>query len=279
MSATFVVYIDESGDEGFSFGKGSSDWFVLSAVITKKAHDIETVKLIDRVRGLLKKPEKKPFHFRDMKHEQRLPFIAEVAKADLRLVSVLVCKRLLKEPEKFQERYRLYFYAVRYLFERVSWYCRDHRSAHDIGDGSAELVFSNRSGMSYEEMQKYLQYLKDKTGPLDIKIDWTAIVLNQITAFSAGRRMGLQIADAVAGGFFYAVQPSAYGFREDRYARLLRPVVYHRHGAFIGYGVKLWPKESEDLVRTEKGFEWLNAYTGSGAQDPTHEGLPFLRMT
>ena len=42
MSATFVVYIDESGDEGFSFGKGSSEWFVLSAVVTKKAQNAET---------------------------------------------------------------------------------------------------------------------------------------------------------------------------------------------------------------------------------------------
>lgn len=91
--------------------------------------------------------------------------------------------------------------------------------------------------------------------------------------------MGLQIADAVASSFFYAVQPSAYGFREGRYAQLLHPVVYHRHGTFIGYGVKLWPKESEDLVRAEKSFEWLTAYTGSGAQDPTREGLPFLRTT
>ena len=37
MSASFVVYVDESGDEGFSFGQGSSDWFVLSAVITRAA--------------------------------------------------------------------------------------------------------------------------------------------------------------------------------------------------------------------------------------------------
>ena len=37
MSASFVVYVDESGGEGFSFGQGSSDWFVLSAVITRAA--------------------------------------------------------------------------------------------------------------------------------------------------------------------------------------------------------------------------------------------------
>ena len=49
MSAMFVVYIDESGDEGFSFERGSSEWFIVSAIITRKAKDIETVKLVDTV--------------------------------------------------------------------------------------------------------------------------------------------------------------------------------------------------------------------------------------
>jgi len=68
MSATFVVYIDESGDEGFSFGAGSSDWFILSAVITRKADDLDTVKLVDAVRTRLEKPFRKPLHFRDLRH-------------------------------------------------------------------------------------------------------------------------------------------------------------------------------------------------------------------
>ena len=36
MAASFVGYVDESGDEGFKFTAGSSAWFVLSAVITRK---------------------------------------------------------------------------------------------------------------------------------------------------------------------------------------------------------------------------------------------------
>jgi hypothetical protein len=44
MAASFVAYIDESGDEGFKFAKGSSEWFVLSAAITRKRFDVATVK-------------------------------------------------------------------------------------------------------------------------------------------------------------------------------------------------------------------------------------------
>ncbi len=242
---SFVIYIDESGDEGFSFGNGSSDWFVLSAVVTHRPVDLQTVKLVDTVRKQLGKPDKKPLHFRDLRHEHRLPFLGAIAGADLRALSILIHKPSLKEPEKFQERYRLYFYAVRLLLERASWYCRDHRPVHDIGDGSADVVFSNRSGMSYSEMRTYLDLLREQKDTRDVRIDWSTIRTDQITAYSAGRRMGLQIADAVAGSFYYAVEPSQYGYTEDRYVKLLKPIVYHRHGRSLGYGVKFWPREAE----------------------------------
>lgn len=257
MSATFVVYTDESGDEGFSFGRGSSEWFVLSAIITRKAGDLEVVKLIDRVRTQLGKPPKKPLHFRDLKHEQRLPLVDAIAKADLRPVSVLVHKPSLGEREKFQERYRLYFHALRHLFERVSWCCRDHRPPRGPGDGTAEMVLSNRSGMSYAEMGDYLAYLGERTGPLDVRVDWSVIAPERIAAYTPGKRMGLQIADAVASSFFYAVQPSQHGFTEDRYARMLRPVVYHRHGQYGGYGLKLWPQEMERVMQSGEHLRWM----------------------
>lgn len=257
MSATFVAYIDESGDEGFSFDRGSSEWFVLSAVVIRKVKDLETVKVVDRIRTQLGKPDRKPLHFRDLKHEQRLPFLDAINKADLRTVSVLVYKPSIKEPEKFQKRYQLYFYAVRYLFERVSWYCRDHRTPHDEGDGSAEIIFSNRSGMSYEEMKEYLNFLKTETGFFNVQIEWEVIRPDLITAFTAGKRMGLQVADAVASSFYYAVQSSQYGYTEDRYARMLKPVVYHREGRYLGYGLKFWPGEVEGILQNEVRFGWV----------------------
>jgi hypothetical protein len=257
VSATFVVYVDESGDEGFAFGQGSSEWFVLSGVVTRKASDLDTVKLVDRVRAHLDKPEKKPLHFRDLRHEQRLPFVDAIAKADLRALAVLVHKPALEEPEKFQERYRLYFYAARYLLERVSWYCRDHKGAADPGDGSAQIVFSNRSGMSYVELREYLQHLQTQTGLFDVRIDWSVIRPEQVTAYTAGKRMGLQVADAVAGSFYYAAQPSQHGYTEDRYARMLKRVVYHREGRYQGYGLKFWPREVSQMVEREERFAWV----------------------
>lgn len=257
MNASFVVYIDESGDEGFKFGQGSSEWFFLSAVIIKKSSDLQTVKLVDDVKIQLGREPKKPLHFSKLKHEQRLLFVDHISKADLKLVTVLIHKPSIKEVEKFQERYRLYFYGVRYLFERISWYCRDHRAAHDVGDGSAHIIFSNRSGMSYDEMKQYLQLLQSQTKLLDVRIEWSIINCEQIESFTPGKRMGLQIADAIASSFYYALENSPYGFTEDRYARMLKPVVYHRKSRYIGYGLKFWPSEGENATSSDKKFLWI----------------------
>lgn len=257
MTPTFVAYIDESGDEGFAFGKGSSDWFVLSAVVVRKSKDLATVKLVDKVRAQLGRPPNKPLHFRDLKHEQRLPLIAEIAKADLRAVTVLVHKPSILEPEKFRERYRLYFYTGRYLFERLSWFCRDHRTSHDAGDGTVQIVFSNRAGTSYDELRRYLEQLEGRSVLRDVRIDWSVLKRDQIIAYTPEKRRGLQIADAVASGFFYAVQPSIHGFTEDRYARMLKPVVYHRQGWYLGYGLKFWPRELDEQLKKGERYGWV----------------------
>jgi hypothetical protein len=249
---SYRVYIDESGDEGFDCAKGASQWFVLSAAVTRASTDLETVKLVDTVRTLLNRPAKKPLHFRDLRHEHRIPFIDHIARARLRVLSVLVHKPSIVDPETFQDPHRLYFYAVRYLLERVSWLCRDRRDPED-GDGTAEIVFSNRSSMSYDELRSYFKRLEAAEPPTSI--DWSAIRCDQMVAFAAGKRMGLQIADAVAYAFFRAVEPTAYGHTEDRYARMLRPVVYNQGKIYKGYGIKLWPGAVESSI--QGSIAWL----------------------
>lgn len=71
MTASFTIYIDESGDEGFVFQpneRGSSRWLVLSAVVFRKSNDLQAVHLMREVRVRLGKEPKKALHFREMKH-------------------------------------------------------------------------------------------------------------------------------------------------------------------------------------------------------------------
>ena len=202
MPVSYVVYIDESGDEGFEFSEGSSEWFVLSAVIIKKEIDLQTVKLIDAAKTRLGMPADKILHFRNLDHNKRLTLIDEISRADLRISSIIMHKPSFKEPVIFQGRYRFYFYSTRYLLERVSWFCRDARTPDEMGDSSAEFIFSNRSGMSYEDMRNYLGRLKDNN---DVNIDWSVVNIPNIKPLPAASRMGLQIADAAASGIYCGV--------------------------------------------------------------------------
>ncbi len=220
---------------------------MIAGVVLKCANELEEVKLVDEVRSLLKRPERKPLHFRDLRHEHRVPYAERISGSGLRAFSILVHKPSLMEPENFAQGNRLYFYATRYLLERVSWYCRDHRPQQDTGDGSVEVVFSNRSGMSYESLRGYLKRLEANSPAWGVTIDWNVINCDQVRSLCHGKRMGLQIADAVASSAYYAVQPSQYGFTEDRYLRILLPRFYRYKGSLWGYGIKLWPKEAEAI--------------------------------
>jgi hypothetical protein len=246
MSSSFVVYIDESGDEGFAFGKGSSEWFVLSAVVTLKPDDLETVRLVDRVRSRLKRPDHKPLHFRDLRHEHRLALVAEIASASLRVVSLLVHKPSLTNRGDLLG-HNLYFHAVSHLLGGIAMLCRAARPG--AGDGTAEILFSNRSGMSYDELKQFLQARVTEN-----ELDGTFFRWDRIHAQTPGRRMGLQIADAVATGFFKAVELTEYGFTEDRYARILKPVLFRRDSIYLGCGLRFWPTQ---IVGERRAPAWV----------------------
>lgn len=174
-NASFQVYIDESGCEGFRYDRGSPEWFVLSAVITCTSNDLETVKLIDAVRETIGIKQGHALHFRKLKHERRIPYVNAIANSKIRAISILVHKPSLEEKEKFQSKNILYFYATRFLIERISWFCREMHSTNQPGDGSPDLVFSKRKNMSYEELKEYLNRLEMQSQYKDIQIDWNYI--------------------------------------------------------------------------------------------------------
>lgn len=187
----FKAYVDESGDEGFVFrpdGSGSSRWMVLSAIVIRKEKDMALVRLLSDVRQLLAKQPKQQLHFSDLRHEQRVPYIRKLAAVPLRTVSVIIHKPSIREPERFQaEKFLLYRYATRLLLERISWLCRDHADPAK-GGAKAEVIFSNRSIMSYEDLRDYLLLLKNQSNPMDVRIDWNAIDPQRVSAICGESR-------------------------------------------------------------------------------------------
>ncbi len=250
--ADFVVYIDESGDEGFVFredGSGSSRWFVLSAAVIRRQNDLQMVSCMKEVREVLRKPPKTPLHYVDLKHEQRVPYIRRVGALPMRTVSVMIYKPLIQEPEKFQNtKYLLYRYATRMLLERISWLCRDQRRTED-NNGQVEIIFSNRSMMSYNDIRDYLRLLirQHETDPQKIQIEPAVIDPDRIRSVEHSKLAGLQVADAVASGIHFGVKVNRYGETETAYLSHLRKTLYRHRGELLGYGVKLWPEDYETI--------------------------------
>lgn len=156
MNPSFVVYIDESGDEGFVFngdGSGSSRWFVLSAAVIRKANDLQMVSCLKATREVLGKQPKAPLHFVDLKHELRVPYIRRVGDLPIRTVSILIYKCLLLS-QKSSRTPNICFTATPLVccWSGFHGFCRDQRQA-DEGDGFAEIIFSNLSNMSYNDIR------------------------------------------------------------------------------------------------------------------------------
>lgn len=263
MTVSFRAYIDESGDEGFSFRQSldkqaSSDWFVLAAFVTRKSNDLETVKTIDRVRAEFKLHPRKHVHWKDLKHPEKIRYSQVISELRIQAIAICVHKPSLLEPEKFGNNYRLYFYCVRYLLERLSWLVRDHHSAVHGGDGTAEVIFSNRQGMPYEEMKEYLRLLKiQKENGQNVQIEFDRVPVEKISTQTPGRSMGLQLADAVAGAIFNGLERDRYGNSEPRYAQTLFAKFYRHKGSARGYGIKIVPPDAEEKLGNHGELKWL----------------------
>lgn len=260
---SFRIYIDESGEEGFVFnpdGTGSSRWLVISAVITRRENDLVVVRLMDKIRAILHRPLRQPLHFYKLEHSQRVAYSREIggAAASLRTISILVHKPSIAEPERFRsQKHLLYRYVCRFLLERVSWLCRDHRKP-GVGDGRAEVIFSNRSQMSYDTIRDYFNKLRaTPSDEINITIDWSVIDPDLIRAVDHSQLAGLQVANAVASSLYQAVNPNSYGDVEEKYARLLLPTAYRHKKTLLGYGVKFWPDDFQKLKSANPHISWF----------------------
>lgn len=173
-----------------------------------------------------------------MDHPPRLVLFHELAALSFKTVSVLSYKPDIQDVQIYRSsKFLLYRDLTNLLVERVSWLCRDHARVGE-GDGSVDLIFSDRAAMSYEDMRDYMRSLRrqsESDGPG--RVHWPAINIERLRAVQHSQLAGLQIADAVASSTFYAVNPSRFGITDPSYLHFLRHHVYRQEGAWLGFGV------------------------------------------
>src|SRR5665647_266717 len=102
--------------------------------------------------------------------------------------------------------------------------------------------------MSYDDLRNYLQQLKDDIAK-DVRIDWNVVDPALVSAVNHDHLAGLQLADAVATSVFYAVHKNQYGEVEERYLKLIAPIIYRHEGRMDGYGLKFWCEDKAEIAR------------------------------
>jgi Protein of unknown function (DUF3800) len=247
MSHTYLAFIDESGDDGLGgpFREpgdhgGASRWLVISACLFRATHSLEAVKWRNEITGLMPEKKSRDLHFAKLNHGQKLATVHAIAGKPVRAISVIASKEAISN-DIYVEKNQLYFYMTRYLIERLSWLCRDHRPMAPEGDGRVAITFSRRGGMQYDAFRAYLERLKlDDRG--DVRIHWPVVDINAVKAADHSSSASLQLADAVASSFAAGFEPDRYGNCEPRYAETLKPITYNRKRNYLSYGVKIVPQ-------------------------------------
>jgi len=258
---SFFACIDESGDQGFSFGtqNSSSPWFVLAAVVGLA---VNTPELSTRVLQLKKEigwNPSKHLHFKDVKSDRRDVVIQRTVECrdHIRSIVVMFHKPSLANPEAFSENNRLYFYSTRFLLERISWLCRDSREhqSKTHGDGTCRLIFSRMNEVSRLSLVGYLERLRNT----ESTVYWPAFRQDRLEAMSPSKHVGLQLADVVAHSFYCADHPNEKR-RAHSWAETLKPIMHRgRNGAYRGSGVKIFPAFAENQITQGTLCPWVTS--------------------
>jgi hypothetical protein len=258
----FHAYIDESGDEGFVFRdhpvRASSEWFVLSACVVRT----KNLPIIARqIKPTLDQIEVdgRVAHFSRLPHDAKVAITECLGTKSIKTVSICVNKRALHETYEnhtLGNRRRLYFYATRFLLERITWIARDY-SGRGADDDRCKLIFSKCKNLSYEKMAKYLDELQNT----NTQIAWPYIDLAATEVGQHNDSMWLRMADIVASATTSALELNRFGGWEDRYVLGMRKAMYRYRGKTCrSYGLKFFPS---DPAESENGrYRWIATVFG-----------------
>ncbi len=241
----YNVYIDEAGDEGFKFqcssGRGSSKFFVLSAIIVKKELDQKLASVVNDLKSILKYQQKdilSPLHFYKMSHEKRKVCIKQLVDfKEYTIISIVFQKESLTKPLKVKSM--LYNYACKLLLEKVSIFLK-------VNEAKANFIFEHRRNTHYDELEIYIRKV----------IDYEQYVLS-IKPLTKSQSKCLQLADIVASSTYQAFEPNQYdGDVEPSYFMRMSDNIFTYKGKCLGYGLKLFPSDTA-LIETDK-YSWIN---------------------
>jgi len=114
-----LVFVDEAGDVGFKFSKGSSRLLIVTIVLFEEQEEAKNCDLrIDLLRRELRLPEKFEFHFNQNSPEIRKAFLRAVTPYNFSYFAVVIDKNEFRMPELSTAK-TFYRHACSLVFENA----------------------------------------------------------------------------------------------------------------------------------------------------------------
>jgi hypothetical protein len=285
----YVAYIDEAGCLGLKRLRpkdrwGSSEWFVLGAVVVSRAHE-EDVKtwvddMLEAVRGKQPPGRRQCLHFRNLNDAHKALVCAQLALKPVRCFAVASHKKSLltwKASEaliKMDNRDWYYNFVSRYILERITYFV-DQNSKKAHGETKrVKVVFSERNGLNTGQMGVYLHRLRDQT-KRDTHVlkrgnlKWDTFDFSLLRRANHNVSAGAQLADIVASSIFRGCDQHNTNDCDPKFAFMLDTVMARepdkKSGRCAGFGLKIMPDYRphewlpvQDQVFTHFGYpdEW-----------------------
>lgn len=192
-----LVYLDESGDCGFKFRKGSSAYFVVTLLLVDDPLDIQIA--VDELRrdiGYINRPE---FKFVSTRPIIRERFLYTIRDYDFLVRTLVVDKQLLTTPQ-MHERELFYNYLVRQILQ------------HDQGrirEATLILDESVKSKEAKQAMATYLRRMLNVEGAQKIK---------KVQHRDSRNDNLIQAVDMISGAIYHRFERC-----ENRYFNIIRP--------------------------------------------------------
>lgn len=193
-----LVLIDESGDAGFKLGRGSSEVFVLTAVIFDDRLQAEKaaveLKILKQDLGLNQDYE---FHFNNASPRLRISFMRVASNQKFRVRTLVFEKSKIRSDELRTNKEKFYNYAVKLLLKDSRANIKD---AHVKIDGQGDRVYKRA-------MASYLRQQLNSSGNH---------VISKLKIVDSKTDVLIQLADMISGAIYYSYngKPKASCYKE-----------------------------------------------------------------
>jgi len=207
-----LVFIDESGDSGLKFNKGSSKFFVISLVVFEENEEAFACdKRIETLKNEIGQNFKQEFHFKRNSHQTRKRFLKAVSPYQFFYYAIVMNKQKLYR-EGFEDKKSFYKYACNLVFE----------NAKEKLDQANVIMDDGRDPDFQRQLEKYLKSKMNGRIKRIRKVKMQRSTSNNL----------LQLADYIAGIVNRSVSANKKSAKE------YRQMIAHRE-----ISVQIWPKK------------------------------------